>query len=151
MRAASQYAPHSLNFNATERTFLVEQLTPITYNPIPASVSSSPNYSSQSPPVYEYGTQYLASGETVSNCLPAGASVFPAPVAGNPSSCSSSFQIYFNTRGFPVDATGSTLGNGGVAIYLTASNNIIDAVTISAGGAVQTWNWNAGSAQWSAR
>lgn len=151
MRAASQYAPYSLDFSPTTNTYIVEQLTPIAYNPIPTSLPSSPNYSSQSPAVYEFGTQYLASGETLADCLPAGSTVYPAPVSGNPSTCSGSFQIYFNTRGFPVDSTGSPLTNGGVAIYLTGPNGLLDALTISSGGAVQTWNWNAGTSQWSAR
>ena len=151
MRAASQYAPYSLDFNPSANTYIVEQLTPITYNPIPTAAPSNPNYASQSPALYEYGTQYLATGESVANCLPASVSVFPAPVSGNPSACSGTFQLYFNTRGFPVDNAGNALANGGVAIYLTGPNNLIDAITISSGGAVQTWTWNAGTSTWSAR
>jgi len=151
MRAASQYAPYSLDFDPAANTYIVEKLTAITYNPIPTSTPSAPNYSSQSPAVYEYGTQYFAAGETLANCLPTGVAVYPGPVTANPSTCSGAFQIYFSTRGFPVDNTGGALANGGLAIYLRTANSLIDAVTISGGGAVQTWTWSAGAAQWSAR
>ena len=151
MRACSQYLPYSLDVNPTTNTYVVEQLAPITYNPIPTAAPTTPSYSSQSPPFYEYGTQYLTAGETVADCLPAGSTAFPAPVSANPATCNGSFQVYFNTQGFPVDSTGSALASGGLAIYLTSPDSRIDAVTVSSGGAVQTWYWNAGTSQWSAR
>lgn len=151
MRAASQYAPYSLDFNPTANTYVVEQMTATAYNPIPTATPSAAAYVSQGVPVYEYGTQYLSSGNTLTNCLPNGVGTYPGPITGNPSGCSGTFQVFFNTRGQPVDGTGSALANGGVAIYLSNANNLTDAVTISAGGAVQTWNWNAGNAQWYAR
>ncbi len=147
MRAASQYAPYSLDLDPTTNTYVLERLSAIQYNPIATSTSSAV-YSSQSPPAYEYGTQYLSNGETLASCLPGGLSARPGPIAADPSNCGGAFQAYFNTRGMPVDSTGSSLANGGLAIYVTGPNGLTDAVTISPGGAVQTWNWDPGNARW---
>jgi type II secretory pathway pseudopilin PulG len=151
MRAASQYAPYRLDFDPTASTYRVEQLAATQYNPIPTSTPSPGPYSAQSPPVYEYGTQYLSTGDSFASCRPAGISAYPGSITADPSTCTGAFQIYFNTRGTPVDSSGSTLGNGGLAVYLTGANNLTDAVTVSASGAVQVWNWNPGNSQWYAR
>jgi len=147
MRAASQGAPYALDVNGS--MYVIEQLTPLTYNPL-AMPTSTP-YTSQSPAVYEFGTQYLASGDTITNCRPSGVSVYPSPVTADPGTCGTPFQIYFNTRGLPVDSSGNALASGGVAIYLTNTNGMVDAVTVSSGGAVQVWNWNPRSSAWAIR
>ncbi len=154
MRAASQGAPYALDVNASN--YAIEQLTPLAYDPLatPATIT----YTSQSPAVYDFGTQYFAPGDTVTNCRPSGIVVYPTPVTGDPSTCGTPFQIYFNTRGLPVDVHGSALSStGGVAVYLMSTNpstntiSMIDAVTVSAGGAVQVWNWNPGTSAWALR
>jgi len=166
MRASSQGAPYSLDVNGSN--YAIEQLTRLTYNPLgtPASIT----YTSQSPgPVYDCGTtaqanttcfQYLAPGDTITNCLSqaTGGAVYPSPVTGDPSPCGTPFKIYFNTRGLPVDIHGNALsGTGGMAVYLMYTNpstntfGLIDAVTVSAGGAVQLWNWNRSSSTWALR
>ncbi len=151
MRAASQYAPYRLNFDPTANTYQVEQLAATQYNPIPTSAPSSGPYSSQSPAKYEYGTQYLSTGSSFVNCRPMAISVYPGPITADASSCTGAFQIYFNTRGTPVDSSGNTLTNGGLAIYLTGTNGLTDAVSISSSGAVQVWNWSPGDSKWYAR
>jgi type II secretory pathway pseudopilin PulG len=151
MRAASQYAPYRLDFDPATNTYRVEQLAASQYNPIPTSTPSPGPYSAQSPPAYEYGTQYLSTGDSFANCRPTGISAYPGSITADPSTCTGAFQIYFNTRGTPVDSSGNTLVNGGLAVYLTGANSLTDAVTVSASGAVQVWNWNPGNSQWYAR
>ena len=151
MRAASQYLPYRLDLDPTAQTYEVEQLASTQYNPVPTSAPSSSAYSAQSPAVYEYGLQYLSTGSSFANCRPSGITAYPGPITADPSSCSGTFQIYFNSRGTPVDSSGNALSNGGLAIYVTGSNALTDAVTVSSGGAVQVWNWNPGSGTWSAR
>jgi type II secretory pathway pseudopilin PulG len=151
MRAASQYVPYRLDFDPTTNTYAVEQLASSQYNPIPTSAPSPGPYSAQSPAVYEYGTQYLAKGNSFANCRPTGISAYPGPITADASSCTGAFQIYFNTRGTPVDGSGNTLTNGGLAVYLTGPNGLTDAITVSASGAVQVWNWSPGSSKWYAR
>ena len=147
MRAASQNAPYALDVNGG--TYVIEQLTPLTYNPLATPTSTT--YTSQNPAVYDFGTQYLAPGDTITNCLPLGVSVYPIPVTANPGTCGTPFQIYFNTRGLPVDSSGNALASGGMAIYLTNTNGMVDAVTVSSGGAVQVWNWVPRSSAWASR
>ena len=147
MRAASQAAPYALDVNGS--TYAIEQLTPLTYNPLATPTSTA--YTSQSPVVYDFGTQYLATGDTITNCRPSGISVYPIPVTANPGTCGTPFQIYFNTRGLPVDSSGNALASGGMAIYLTNTNGMVDAVTVSSGGAVQVWNWVPRSSAWALR
>ena len=147
MRASSQNAPYALDVNSSN--YAIEQLTPLAYNPLATPTSTT--YTSQSPAVYDFGTQYFAPGDTVTNCLVSGISVYPTPVSANPSTCGPPFQVYFNTRGLPVDNTGKGLASGGVAIYLTNTNGMVDAVTVSSGGAVQAWNWNPTTSAWALR
>ena len=147
MRAASQAAPYALDVNGS--TYVIEQLTPLTYNPLATPTSTT--YTSQNPAVYDFGTQYLAPEDTITNCLPSGVSVYPIPVTANPGTCGTPFQIYFNTRGLPVDSSGNALASGGAAIYMTNTNGMVDAVTVSSGGAVQVWNWVPRSSAWALR
>jgi hypothetical protein len=93
----------------------------------------------------------LAPEDTITNCLPSGVSVYPIPVTANPGTCGTPFQIYFNTRGLPVDSSGNALASGGAAIYMTNTNGMVDAVTVSSGGAVQVWNWVPRSSAWALR
>lgn len=151
MRAASQYVPYRLDLDPTANTYKVEQLTSVQYNPIPTSAPSSSAYSAQSPAVYEYGTQYLSTGNSFANCRPSGITAYPGPITADSSTCTGAFQIYFNTRGTPVDSSGNTLSNGGLAIYLTGATGLTDAVTVSSSGAVQVWNWSPGGSAWNAR
>jgi len=147
MRAASQGAPYALDVNGSN--YVIEQLTPLTYTPLATPTSTTST--AQSPAVYDFGTQYLATGDTITNCRPSGISVYPIPVTANPGTCGTPFQIYFNTRGSPVDSSGNALASGGMAIYLTNTNGMVDAVTVSSGGAVQVWNWVPRSSAWALR
>jgi hypothetical protein len=54
--------------------------------------------------------------------------------------------VEFNSRGVPVDATGSP--DPGGAFYLT-DGSVAYGVTVSAGGMIRLWRANAGSNSWS--
>ena len=56
--------------------------------------------------------------------------------------------IVFNSRGIPIDSTGTPTGND--AIYLTDGRSVW-AITISATGLIQTWRTEANSASWKNR
>ncbi len=153
MRAASQYSPYALDVNSTASppTYVIEQLTNTAYNPL--SPSSASSYLSYSPAKYDgSGTQYASEGTTFAICRPSGISVYPGPITADPSSCTGPFEFCFNTRGSPVQCTGSVgtpLTNGGVALYVTnTQNGLTDAVTIAAGGVVQAWNWDSTATKW---
>jgi prepilin-type N-terminal cleavage/methylation domain-containing protein len=53
--------------------------------------------------------------------------------------------IVFNSRGVPIDNTGSPLGTG--AFYLT-NGAVVDGVTVSATGSIQSWSSPANTASW---
>lgn len=154
MKAASQYAPYRLDASPGAGTYVLERLcgnTPSSgagsdpnctsaYNPFTA-----PNYDSS-------GTQYVAPGNKLVSCLPLGLSTYPGAITASPAGCPSAspdpLQLYFNTRGSPVDNTGSPLANGGAALYVQNQNNAVDAVTVSVGGRVAVWNWDVKSSAW---
>ena len=76
------------------------------------------------------------------------------PVSAKPGSIGSSVTaassaIYFNTRGLPVDSTGTTYNNN--VFYLANDNDLYDAVTVSLGGKVTIWNYNQTTSTWVSR
>jgi prepilin-type N-terminal cleavage/methylation domain-containing protein len=155
MKAASQYAPYRLDIDTTQRTYGVEKLCGNTPASGPGSdpncAGTYPAYQPFSAPLYELGTQYASQGDSFSSCRPTGISGYPGTITADASGCPSLLQIYFNTRGAPVDQTGSPLGNGGAVVYATNQNQMTEAVTVSPGGRVATWFWNASSSQWTSR
>jgi type II secretory pathway pseudopilin PulG len=56
--------------------------------------------------------------------------------------------VIFNSRGIPIDNTGSPVGTG--AFYLT-NGTVVDGVTVSATGSIQAWSSPAASASWYAQ
>jgi Tfp pilus assembly protein FimT len=157
MKAASQYAPYRMNFDTTQGTFLIEKLCGNT----PSSGSSgdtncdpsTKRYNPFTTPKYDLsGTQYIGTGNSLSSCRPSsGITKFPlATITSDPSPCPTTASFYFNTRGMPVDSTGDPLSftAGGYVIYLTNNKGLNDAVTVSIGGRVATWNWSTGSSTW---
>ncbi len=53
--------------------------------------------------------------------------------------------IVFNSRGIPIDTTGSPVATG--AVYLT-NGTIVEGVTVSATGSIQSWTTPIGAANW---
>ncbi len=152
IQAARQYTPYSLDLDpsTSPATYVIEQLQNTAYDPI--NPSSATSYLSFSPKHYDTsGTQYGSSYDTFAACRPSGITVYPSPLTADPSSCTGPFQFCFNTRGMPVQCTGSPgtqLTNGGLAIYIENQQGITDAVTIATGGAVQIWNWDQTASKW---
>lgn len=155
MRASSQYAPYRLDINTTQGTYEVEKLcgnTPASGPGGDANCAGTyPAYQPFSNPKYEMGTQNAARGDSLSSCRPNGIAVYPDTITADAPGCPPTLQIYFNTRGAPVDQTGSPVGNGGTVLYATNQNQMTEAVTVSPGGRVATWFWKASSSQWSLR
>ena len=76
------------------------------------------------------------------------------PVTAKPGTIASTFSaasssIYFNTRGLPVDTTGSPTNDN--VIYIANDNDLYDAVTVSLGGKVAVWNYSEVLGAWTAR
>ena len=148
MRAASQFAPYREVVNVSSGTYWREQLCGETS--VSADSACTSAYNALTTAVIEGGTQYANVGDSFSGCSPSflGASSYPGTIQSNPSPCPDPIKIYFNTRGAPVDNNGNPLGNGGAVIYLSNQYNLVDAVTVSIGGAVTVWNWDTASNSW---
>jgi type II secretory pathway pseudopilin PulG len=95
-----------------------------------------------------YGFGSLTTGPTpgqttiaqAANCYEGGAN---APDGGN--TISNTACIEFNSRGVPVDNNGAPLASG--ALYIT-NGNIVEGVTASATGSIQTWQCAHGQTTW---
>jgi type IV fimbrial biogenesis protein FimT len=151
MKAASQFAPFRVDISTTAGTYALEQLCGSTTTTTDSACTGS--YAAYSTPKYDSsGTQYLASGDSFSGCRPSGIVAYPGAVTADPSTCTGSLYLYFNTRGAPVDNAGNPLTNGGAVLYLQNSNNkLTDAVVVTLGGQVTIWNYSTVSSTWSLR
>ena len=153
MQAASQFAPYRMDIDTTQGTYVIEKLcgnTP-TSGAAGADSNCTSAYNPFSTPEDELGTQYAYSGDSFASCRPSGIGSYPGTITGDASGCPSVLQIYFNTRGAPVDLNGNPLSNGGAVLYATSPDNMVQAITVSAGGRVATWLWSSGSSQWTLR
>lgn len=151
MRAASQFAPYREVVNASSGTYWREKLCGDTL--VSADSACTSAYKALTTAGIEGGTQYANRGDTFSGCRPVslGASSYPGTIQSDPSPCPDPVQIYFNTRGAPVDNNGNPLVNGGAVIYVSNQYRLVDAVTVSVGGAVKVWNWDTASNSWMKR
>jgi Tfp pilus assembly protein FimT len=147
MRAGSQFKPYRVVIDIAAGTYWREALCGSTSATADAACTSP--YKALTTPVIEGGTQYAIQGDAFSSCRPASASsAYPGTIQADPSPCPDPLYVYFNTRGAPVDNAGNPLGNGGAAVYVRNQNNLVDAVTVTIGGAVTTWNWDTASNSW---
>ncbi len=151
MKAASQFAPYRINIaiGASSATYDLEKLCGDTNTTTDAACTGP--FASFSNPYIELGTQYSATGDTYFSCRPQGVSAFPGDITADATGCPNNLELYFNTRGSPVDGNGNPLSNGGAVLYLRNQNNLVDAVTLSLGGRVTVWNWEPSVAQWTSR
>ena len=168
MRAASQFSPYRLVMQDPAMggtgAYGMEKLC----GPTPSIVDSNctgtyPAYQPFTTRQFEVGvggssmgTQYLQAGNTVTGCRPTGVSGPPLTgITGDLSTstppCAAQLFFYFNTRGLPVNNTGSPLSNGGNVLYITNVQGLKDAITISIGGRVSVYNWSPSAAKWIAR
>lgn len=149
LRAAAQFAPYRVNVDVTAGTYTLERLCGNTDSSIDSACTSS--YSALTSPHIESGTQYVLPGTTLSTCRPPGISTFPSPLTADTSGCPNAMHLYFNTRGAPVDSSGSPLSSGGAVVYLKNRNDLVDALTLSVGGRVAVWNWDSSATKWCLR
>lgn len=126
-RATSQYTPYRLSIDTSAGTSSRQRL----------STSYASPQSEESLPL-DRGVRFLSACPVSAKPGTIGSSVTAASAA-----------VYFNTRGLPVDSGGITYNNN--VIYLANDNNLYDAVTVSLGGKVTIWNYNAGTSAWVSR
>ncbi|MBZ5515321.1 MAG: prepilin-type N-terminal cleavage/methylation domain-containing protein [Acidobacteriia bacterium] len=129
-RATSQYTPYRLHVSASNNFFSMDRMN-----------TSSPSYGS---PFTEI-TLGLSQGDSF---------LTACPVSTKPGTLPSSFtaastDIYFNTRGLPVDIDGLPINTN--AIYLKNDNNLYDAITVSLGGRITVWGYAPTTSTWVAR
>jgi prepilin-type N-terminal cleavage/methylation domain-containing protein len=148
MRAASQFAPYREVVNASSGTYWREQLCGDTS--VSADSACTSAYKALTTAGIEGGTQYAHEGDSFKGCRPSSLSATgnPGTIQSNPSPCPDPVEIFFNTRGAPVDSNGDPLGNGGAVVYVSNPYNLVDAVTVSVGGAVTVWNWDQAGNSW---
>lgn len=151
MRAASQFAPYRVVIATASGSYWREKLCGDTLTSADSACTSP--YHALTNPDIESGTQYALEGDTFSCCRPSvvSGSSYPGTIQGDPNPCPDPLDIYFNTRGIPVDSNGNPLGNGGAVIYVQNQNNLVDAVTVAIGGSVSVWNWDPASNAWANR
>ena len=126
-RATSQYTPYRLNVTASTRTFSMDRM--------------STTYGS---PAIEVGFGLSQGISFLTTC----------PVSAKPGNIPSSVTagstaVYFNTRGLPVDTTGTPTNTN--VFYLKNDNDLYDAITVSLGGRITVWNYNVATTTWIAR
>ncbi|MBZ5529764.1 MAG: type II secretion system GspH family protein [Acidobacteriia bacterium] len=74
--------------------------------------------------------------------------VTTAPGSASPSTTPNDVCIEFNSRGIPVDYSGTPAGNG--AFYVTDGNSVYG-VTVSVSGLIQSWYINKNDTNWQRR
>ena len=148
-RATSQYTPYQMNIitGTSLQTFNMERLCGTDTDCLATVAPCVQSYMPYLQADIESGTQYLSSGDSFTTTNPGGA-VLPPSLSGTGAG---STVFYFNTRGLPVDCTGTTLSNGGAVIYLKNGNNLTDAVVVSVGGRISIYAWSPQSNSWVVR
>jgi Tfp pilus assembly protein FimT len=149
LRAAAQYAPYRVNVSVAAGTYSMEKLCGNTASSTDGACTSA--YAAFTTPQIESGTQYVLQGNTFASCRPSGPSSYPGTITADATGCPDPMHLYFNTRGTPVDNTGSPLANGGAVMYMTNQNGMVDALTLSIGGQAAVWNWDTSSRKWYSR
>lgn len=146
-RATSQFSPFRLNIDTstTAHIFRMERLCGRTLSTVDSNCTSA--YEPFTNRRFEGGPQYLASGDSFSTTNPGGTTSYPGTITGG----SGAENIYFNTRGMPVNNSGDPIPNGGAVIYVTNNAGLTDAVVVSIGGRITVYNWVESTSTWIAR
>lgn len=144
MKAASQYAPYRVVVNVAARTYWIEELCGAKTSTIDSACTGANYYTQLSSPKLVGGTQYFSPDISVFSCRPSSitGSLYPGTIAADPSPCPDPLYMYFNTRGSPVDGSGSPMSNGGDVLYLQSQNGLVDGITVSLGGRVSVSTWS---------
>lgn len=148
-RAASQYTPYRMNIikGTSPPSFNMERLCGTDTDCLGPVAPCAQAYMPYLQADIESGTQYLSPGDSFTTANPGGA-VLP-PSLGGTGTGSTAF--YFNTRGLPVDCTGTPLSNGGAAIYIKNRDNLTDAVVVTVGGRISIYAWSPNGNSWVTR
>jgi Tfp pilus assembly protein FimT len=126
MRAGAEFTQAQLNVNVSAGSYTL-QVWNKTLSPAAFAT--------------EGGTQYLPAGAVLGF-----GSIATAP-PGSQTTIGQTSLILFNSRGIPVDGTGSPTSND--ALYVTdLQGQHIDAVTVSASGKVTIWRYDVHSHSW---
>jgi prepilin-type N-terminal cleavage/methylation domain-containing protein len=145
-RATSQNTPYRLTIatSITPHTFRVERLCGNTPSSVDSSCTSA--YQPRTNGL-EGGILPLNQGNSFTTTNPGGTTSYPGTITGGTALTT----FYFNTRGMPVDSNGNPLSNGGAVIYLTNNANLTDAIVVSVGGRIGTYQWNPSTSTWLSR
>lgn len=145
-RATSQNTPYRLNIDASTapHSFTMERLCGAT--PVGTDSNCTSAYQPRTNGI-EAGMQTISVGDSFTTTNPGGTTAYPGTITGGPAST----VFYFNTRGMPVNNSGNPLSNGGAVIYVTSRINLTDAVVVSVGGRIATYQWNPSTSTWAAR
>ena len=113
------------------------------------TAASSPVLSLSQGDIFSVGN--LATGPTAGQPVPTQAPLCPQGAANTPGgggTTANTACIEFNSRGIPVNTAGAPVSTG--AIYIN-NNVVIDGVTVSGTGSIQTWSSPASSVNWHAQ
>jgi Tfp pilus assembly protein FimT len=145
-RATSQNTPYRVQIamDAAPHRFSMERLCGAT--PPSVDPSCTGPYQARTGGT-EFGPQPVELGVSFTMTNPGGTTAYPGTITGG----SPTNVFYFNSRGMPVDSNGNPLTNGGGVIYLTNGMGLTDAIVVSVGGRVSTYQWIPSSGSWQPR
>ena len=145
-RATSQNTPYRIRISTSSspHEFAMERLCGATPSSVDSSCTSA--YQARTSGI-EGGIQPIGRGNIFTTTNPGGTTAYPGTITGG----SASTAFYFNSRGMPVDSGGNPLANGGAVVYLTNGSSLTDAIVVSVGGRVSTYQWNPATSAWALR
>ncbi len=134
-RATSQNVPYEVHIDTANNEFYLERLC--TTTPFTSCTA-----------LLEGGDQYVSTEDSFTLTNP-GTSC-PPPAPDSFSACAGTTDFYFNSRGMPVDVNGSPIANGGEVIYVAgpATLGLTDAVTVTVGGQINSYDWDVVATNW---
>jgi prepilin-type N-terminal cleavage/methylation domain-containing protein len=146
LRATSQNTPYRVTIatSVAPHTFQLERLCGST--PASADSNCTSAYQPRTSGV-EGGILPINRGNSFTTANPGGTTAYPGAITGGAATTA----FYFNTRGMPVDSNGNPLSNGGAVIYVTNNSNLTDAVAVTVGGRVSTFQWRPSDSTWLSR
>ena len=146
-RATSQNAPYRLviTTSAIPHTFDTERLCGGTSSSTDSACTTI--YSPRTNPI-EGGTIPINQGNTFTTTNPGGTTSFPGTITA---AAAAATTFHFNTRGMPVNSSGNPLSSGGAVVYITNNSNLTDAIVVSIGGQISTYQWRPSTSTWMAR
>lgn len=145
-RATSQNTPYRVQISTAvvPHEFTLQRLCGATTSSVDSNCSGP--YQARTSGT-EGGVQPIERGNSFTTTNPGGTSAFPGTITGG----SAATVFHFNTRGMPVDSSGNPLTSGGAVVYVTNGSNLTDAIVVSVGGRVSTYQWKPSDTAWSLR